>query len=1035
MKKTLKSLLAGALAVLLLIAAVPMNISFAALVPTFTSGIYTYSVENGNAMIEKVERDAKGEIIIPDKLGGYPVTDIGWWALNGCADVEKVVLPDSVQTISDEVFSGCVKLKEVVFGAGVRSIMPYTFSDTPALERISVSEKNKEYASVNGLLFNKEKTKLVLFPVASSATECVLPDTVTDITYITDSAYYNNAENWEDGALYIGNNLIKVKNDFSGTFKIKKGTKVIAQGAFENCPAITSVIVPAGVTHINSNAFLYCPALKSIVLPDSITDIDDGAFCCTAIKSMKIPAGLTEIAEEMFSGCKSLESVTIPDSVKKIGSGAFSGCTSLKSITIPDSVKIIEYNAFARCTSLKSITIPDSVTELGYNAFEDCSALKTVNLPDTLSVINSRTFSGCTALESIKLPSGLSRIGAYAFNGCSALKSITVPANVETIDSCAFLECEKLKTIKLPDGITDIGSEAFEATAYYNTSSNWESDVLYIGNYLIVAKERFGIDDYIKEGTKLIADEAFGNVTGLSAITIPDSVEIIGYRAFAACHSLEDVSLGKGIKHIGSYAFFACGQLSEVVIPDSVETIGESAFERTKYYSNSKNWKNKVLYMNGHLVKADTSISGKYTIESGTKSISARAFENCEKLSSIIIPDSVKSIGAYAFYSCSALKSAAIPDGVTSIPQAAFSNCTSLKEITIPDSVTSIEDQAFYSCIALKSVTIPDGVTSIGYEAFRNCTALKEITIPDSVTSIGKLAFYNCSSLKKITIPASVTSIGHSAFRYCNNLTDVYFPACESVWNKIDIEDYNNSLTRATIHFAEENHGSYTTKTTKKASCTENGNIQHSYPCGCIKNVEIPATGHTWGEWKVTKPATASNEGTEERACTACKTKETRSIAKLPSVVESIKTNEKIKTSTIAKDSVFALAGQSVADLKKSVAADVQVLDKNSKAVADKAKLATGMQIVLTDEKGNVLDTVTVVVPGDVNGDGEVKAADARSALRAAVKLDTLTDCEKTAADLDTTSSAHSVNSADARHILRMSVKLEDANDWIKDLK
>ena len=146
-------------------------------------------------------------------------------------------------------------------------------------------------------------------------------------------------------------------------------------------------------------------------------------------------------------------------------------------------------------------------------------------------------------------------------------------------------------------------------------------------------------------------------------------------------------------------------------------------------------------------------------------------------------------------------------------------------------------------------------------------------------------------------------------------------------------------------------------------------------------------------------------------------------------------TNEKIKTSTIAADSVFVLEGQTVASLRKAVLGKVKILDKASKEVSDTSKLATGMQMVLTDEKGNVLDTVTVVVPGDVNGDGEVKAADARSALRAAVKLDTLSDCEKAAADLDSTSSAHSVNSADARYILRAAVGLENTKDWLKDLK
>ena len=134
-------------------------------------------------------------------------------------------------------------------------------------------------------------------------------------------------------------------------------------------------------------------------------------------------------------------------------------------------------------------------------------------------------------------------------------------------------------------------------------------------------------------------------------------------------------------------------------------------------------------------------------------------------------------------------------------------------------------------------------------------------------------------------------------------------------------------------------------------------------------------------------------------------------------------------------NSVFVLEGQTVASLRKAVLGKVKILDKASKEVSDTAKLSTGMQLLLVDAKGKVLDKVTIVVPGDVNGDGEVKAADARRALRAAVKIDTLNSYEKAAADLDNTSKKQQINSADARYILRAAVGLENTKDWLKDLK
>ena len=147
------------------------------------------------------------------------------------------------------------------------------------------------------------------------------------------------------------------------------------------------------------------------------------------------------------------------------------------------------------------------------------------------------------------------------------------------------------------------------------------------------------------------------------------------------------------------------------------------------------------------------------------------AFENCETLTQVEIPEGVTSIGYGAFWNCSSLTSVTIPDGVTSIGEWAFGGCSSLESITIPDGVTSIGKWAFIDCSSLTSITIPDSVTSIGNSAFEGCSSLESITIPDSVTSIGDNAFWYCDSLTSITIPDSVTSIGEKAFASCPNLT------------------------------------------------------------------------------------------------------------------------------------------------------------------------------------------------------------------------------------------------------------------------
>ena len=176
--------------------------------------------------------------------------------------------------------------------------------------------------------------------------------------------------------------------------------------------------------------------------------------------------------------------------------------------------------------------------------------------------------------------------------------------------------------------------------------------------------------------------------------------------------------------------------------------------------------------------------------------IYAFAFDDCDDLTSITIPNSVTSIGDSAFSSCSGLTSITIPNSVTSIASGMFSYCDNLTSVTIPNSVTTIEDNAFYGCESLKSITIPNSVTSIGdcsfygcknltslkignsvksigFGAFMLCSSLTSVTIPNFVDSIADLAFADCSSLKSITIPNSVTSLGWGAFDNCESLTSV----------------------------------------------------------------------------------------------------------------------------------------------------------------------------------------------------------------------------------------------------------------------
>ena len=156
--------------------------------------------------------------------------------------------------------------------------------------------------------------------------------------------------------------------------------------------------------------------------------------------------------------------------------------------------------------------------------------------------------------------------------------------------------------------------------------------------------------------------------------------------------------------------------------------------------------------------------------------IGAFAFDGCESLRGVTIPESVTNIGTCAFRGCSSLRNITMPNGIFCIGNYAFAKCTNLNSITIPDSVTSIGNYAFYECTSLSSITIPDGVTSIGNYTFYECTSLSSITIPDNVTSIGESAFSECRNLGSVTIPHGVASIGEGAFAYCTSLRSITLP-------------------------------------------------------------------------------------------------------------------------------------------------------------------------------------------------------------------------------------------------------------------
>ena len=283
---------------------------------------------------------------------------------------------------------------------------------------------------------------------------------------------------------------------------------------------------------------------------------------------------------------------------------------------------------------------------------------------------------------------------------------------------------------------------------------------------------------------KSIGNYAFENCTGLTSVTIPNSVTSIGKNAFEDCTGLTSITIPNSVTSIGACVFDGCNRIKNTII------VNDMFVYLPKSYSGNYSIPDNITKIFGGAFSDCTGLIS-ITIPNSVTSIGNNAFSNCTYLISVTIPNSVTSIGGGAFSGCTYLTSITIPNSVTSIGNGTFSSCTYLTSITIPNSVTSIGYRAFYGCSNLTSITIPNSVTTIGHGAFSGCSDLISITIPNSVTTIGEQAFYGCSGLTTLTIPNSVTSIEERSFENCK-IKKLY---CDCSVNPFLYPDYLKELT------------------------------------------------------------------------------------------------------------------------------------------------------------------------------------------------------------------------------------------------
>ena len=520
------------------------------LVPETPPEDFIFHVRDGRA--EVLAYNGPGDTVrIPSRTGeGYPVTALAADAFQRGSVPERLILPAGMTDIADHAFDCCWW----------------------NLNAIDVDDENPVFSAVDGVLFSKDRRRLIRVPM-----------------------------------------------ERTGSYAVPPGVETIGRRAFYGS-GITEVCLPGSVRIIENRAFEACSRLAAVSLPRSAAVIGAHAFSGTALTGVIVPEGVETISEGMFSSCRELARVSVPAGVRRIGRDAFHGCGRLESIAIPDGVEAIDDGAFMSC-GLKRVRIPASVVTLGRGAFDECFDLTCIEVEDgnpAFSAVDGVLFSadGKTLIfcprgrtGSYVIPSGVEHIGPCAFDFCRQLTDVTIPESVKTIGPGAFERCFALARPVLPAGMTNLDRYgAFDKSAAEFTVprhitairegffTDWPRlrriDVA-DGNPAFVAVDGvlFSADrqtllccpqaregEYaVPEGTTVIAPAAFAG-TRLTRVTIPGSVRSIGKSTFFACKNLEAVTICRGVTAVGAGAFSSCYGLKEVCIPDTVTSVEANAF-------------------------------------------------------------------------------------------------------------------------------------------------------------------------------------------------------------------------------------------------------------------------------------------------------------------------------------------------------------------------------------------------------------------------------------------------------------------------
>ena len=722
------------------------------------------------------------DIIIP---GGTTV--FGYQCFSYCYKLQNIIIPEGTTSIAPRMFIGCTNLRNIILPETIVEIGEYAFCNCDSLNQIKLPSKIRiidnstfYYSGLTSIFIPKFVTRIgqeafrgcknlseiifesegILLEISQSAFSGCSSLKNIDIPYgvtkIGEQCFYNPNSSTERGLIRIvfPETLISIaSNSFSGQYCIaeiyNKSKLDVSNIGTTTTRRYTPSDGESAVT-TTEDGFVVLTTDTDKILVDYVGENN----------FLRIPEGITSINQYVFVSNKELLGIVVPSTLTSIGTNAFYYADNLKFVFNASSLNIVKGKTTFGRIAEKAKYVYESTAQSEFQMLEN-GMLVLVNGDTDKQIVDYSKDE-----RDIVIPEGITKINSYSFydKDLSVLR-IVLPSTLSQIEDYSFGNYAKLVEIYNQSNISIDKGYGFGGIA---------TNALHIyryGDSLIETDDKgfvtISIDgekylvDYVGEDKEIVIPGGITNIraafinTDIKGVIVPDTVNIVGNRAFANCETLESVILPDGLVGIENAAFSDCKSLSRIDVPSSVSYIWSGAFSGSGLTE--------------------------FTIPSTLDELSYRIFSGCKSLKSIVIPSNIKTINSECFEDCESLTNVVIEEGVEEIMNSAFSGCSSLTNILIPNSVITLENYVFDDCTNLTDIQFGEnsllteiwsrtfGVNLYNVSYLTNNDLLKRyrITIPSNVTSISSDAFYKNYHLAEIYNKSSVNiTLGSGAGQY-----------------------------------------------------------------------------------------------------------------------------------------------------------------------------------------------------------------------------------------------------------------------------